>query len=541
MQLRDYQQKLVTDVYEAWNEGATNVLAQLSTGGGKTVIFSTIVAQTKEPSIVIAHRVEIVAHISLTLARHKIRHNIIAQKESIKGIIALHMSEFKRSYYDPQALCNVAGVDTLVRLDEYTPWFKRIQLVVQDEAHHVLKANKWGKAAALFPNARGLYPTATPDRADGNGLGRHADGLIDKLVLGPPMRTLINLGHLSEYHIVVPPNDLDLSEVTTSAGGDFSPPKLSKAVHKSRITGDVVQSYLKFAKGKLGVTFAVDIEAAVQICAEFNAHGVPAEVISSKTPAHLRTQIMRRFEKREILQLVNVDILGEGVDVPAIEVVSMARPTQSYSLYCQQFGRALRPGKPRATIIDHVGNCLRHGLPDDLRRRWTLDRREKRSKTAVKDFIALRSCLNTECLAAYVRTLKKCPECGHYPEPAGRSSPEMVDGDLIELDAKTLARMRGEIIRIDDAPRIPQHLDPIAQLAVAKRHTARQRGQQLLRDEIAAWAGFYKAANRTDSEIYRLFYLSFGIDVASAQVLNVKDAEKLQNEIKKAIDEMVTL
>jgi DNA repair protein RadD len=115
---------------------------------------------------------------------------------------------------------------------------------------------------------------------------------------------------------------------------------------------------------------------------------VPAEVVHSKTPDAVRTRILARFRNREILQLVNVDLFGEGFDLPAIEVVSMARATQSYGLYVQQFGRALRimDGKTHALIIDHVGNVGRHGLPD-ARRIWTLDRRERGARGRPADVI----------------------------------------------------------------------------------------------------------------------------------------------------------
>ncbi|MFW2011210.1 DEAD/DEAH box helicase, partial [Acinetobacter nosocomialis] len=85
-----------------------------------------------------------------------------------------------------------------------------------------------------------------------------------------------------------------------------------------------------------------DVDAAKETADAFRAAGVPAEVITGETPELERAAIMRRFRNRQVLQLVSVDILGEGTDVPAVEVVSMARPTQSYGLYVQQFGRALR-------------------------------------------------------------------------------------------------------------------------------------------------------------------------------------------------------
>src|SRR5882762_8257373 len=142
----------------------------------------------------------------------------------------------------------------------------------------MLRDNKWGKVASMFPNARWLGVTATPNRADGRGLGRHADGLFDTMVHAPSMRELIRMGYLTDYRIFTIPSDVDLTDVPISAGGDFSPEPLRKAVHRSHIVGDVVQHYLRIARGKLGVTFAVDVESATQIAAAFNAAGVKAEV-----------------------------------------------------------------------------------------------------------------------------------------------------------------------------------------------------------------------------------------------------------------------
>ena len=433
-------------------------------------------------------------------------------------------------------MCTVAGVDTLVRKDANDSWMKRVSLIVQDEAHHVLRENKWGYAASLFPNAKGLYPTATPTRADGKGLGRHADGLMDVLIQGPSGRYLVNEGYLTDYRIFAPPSDLDLSTVTLSAGGDYSPPKLRNAVHKSHIMGDVVSHYLKLAPGKLGVTFAVDIEAAIEIAQAFKQSGVCAEVISSKTPDVTRHYIMRRFRNREILQLVNVDLLGEGVDVPAIEVVSMARPTCSFALFSQQFGRALRPleGKDYAIIIDHVGNVVRHGLPD-APRIWTLDRQDRRTRSGPLDVVPVRACLNIQCMLVYERTKSQCPYCGFKPEPAARSAPEFVDGDLCEMDPLALAKLRGEIERIDRAAYVPQGLISAARGALIKNHSNRQEAQQTLRDRIALWAGYHRQLNKPDSEIYRLFYFLFGTDVMTAQTLNSGDASALQLQIEQRL------
>ncbi|AFC22392.1 putative helicase [Vibrio phage CP-T1] len=422
--------------------------------------------------------------------------------------------------------------------------------VVVHNCHHVLRDNKWGKAITLFPNAKGLGVTATPERSDGAGLGRHADGVFDEMVVGPTMRDLIKRGYLTDYDIVVPPNNITLHDSDISkTTGDYKPQAIADAVEhsslvgdddgKRKVIGDIVTCYEKFAAGKLGVTFVPSIKIGEKVKAQFIAEGIPAELVTAETPDIERARILRKFKNRELMNLINVDLFGEGFDLPAIEVVSMARPTQSYGLYIQQFGRALRlmEGKKKALIIDHVGNVLGprgHGLPDTPRQ-WTLDRRDKRSTTGVSDAITLRRCSNVDCFKAYERYMTVCPHCGTpIPEPIARNEPEFVDGDLLMLDSATLARLRGEVEQVDrptqeiaeeyhaelQKRKCPQqYILGHVRKEVAK-HEARKEAQNSMRDTFTVWAGYRRAEGRTDSEIYRQFYIMFGIDYMTAMTVD---------------------
>jgi len=534
---RQYQLDIIQHIHNRWLQGG-NVLAVLPTGAGKTFTFSNIIHDEPGNSCAIAHRQELVSQISLALNRDEVPHKIIGPRSVVKLCCEIHHMDSGRSFYNPSALTAVAGVDTLIkRQDQLRNWANTVSLWVQDEAHHVLRENKWGTAVDMFPNAKGLGVTATPMRADGKGLGAHADGVFDHMVVGPSMRDLINLGYLTEYRIFAPPNDIDLSQVNISdSTGDYSKNKLNKAVAKSHITGDVVEHYLKLAPGKQGVTFATDVEIATRIAQRFNEAGVPAEVVSAKTPDRDRIAIINRFKKRELLQLVNVDLFGEGFDLPAIEVVSMARPTQSYGLYVQQFGRALRllDGKEFALIIDHVGNVIRHGLPD-APREWTLDRRDKRSKSNADDSIPVKAC--PECTGVYERVLTSCPFCGHAPAPMLRGGPEQVDGDLIELDPSVLAQMRGEAINAVRSPAVvaselrQRHSPEIGIKAGAKRQRELLEAQQVLRHSVAWWCGVLRSKGTSDQEIYRRFYHKFKTDVLTAQTFKPADAMRLADQI----------
>jgi superfamily II DNA or RNA helicase len=531
--LRDYQLEGKHGVYAQWHAGCRTCMLVLPTGAGKTVVFANILAEFTGAACAVAHRAELVVQMSVALAREGVRHRVIGPSNLQRACSSAHLDRLKRDYIDPNGRVAVASIDTLIGMEPTTPWLHQVGLWIMDEAHHVLAENKWGQGCLLFPNAYGLGVTATPIRADGKGLGRHADGLMDAMVVGPTMRELIERGFLTEYRVFAPPSDIDLSQVPVTGSGDYSPIKLRGARRRSHITGDVVQHYLRIAKGKLGVTFDTDIESATDTAQAYRDAGVPAQVVTSKTPDHVRSSILRRFEAREVLQLVNVDLFGEGFDLPAIEVVSMARPTQSYSLYCQQFGRALRPleGKTHAIIIDHVGNVIRHGLPD-ARREWTLDRRERRSRNAPTDVIPVRSCTNPACVAVYERVLVACPYCGTVPPIVGRSSPEQVDGDLAELDPAVLAALRGERDRIDRPVVFPQGLPLAARGNLVRTHEERQQAQNSLRKTMSLWGGWNHSLERSQAEGHRRFFYAFGIDVMTAQTLNSEKARELETRIR---------
>ena len=474
------------------------------------------------------------------LGRYGVRHNIIAADATRRAIAAAHVAELGACFYTPSAPAAVAGVDTLVRADGLEGWASTVTQWITDEGHHLVRDNKWAKALGLFSNpaCRGLQPTATPERTDGKGLGRHADGVADAMVHGPPMRWLIEQGYLSPYRVVCVESDLKLLETEIGASGDWSPAALKKASEKSHIVGDVVAEYLRWARGKLGITFTTDVETATAMTTAYRLAGVRAACLTGKTHDGVRRQILRQFAAREIEQIVAVDIISEGFDLPAIEVASMARPTQSLGLFMQQFGRTLRPmpGKSEALIIDHVGNILRHG-PPDRPRAWSLDRRDKRAKSA-SDAVKPRVCV--QCYQPYERIYRECPYCGFYPEPASRGSPAAVEGDLAEMSPDVLAKLRGDIVEADRsveqerARLAATGLPHVQTMANVKRHAERLEMQAALRFAMGVWGGQRKAEGLTDSQMQRAFYLRFGIDVLTAQTLKRAEAQTLLERISAA-------
>lgn len=534
--LRPDQFQLKQDIRDAWNSGEQNVLAVLPTGGGKSIIATDIELENHNVGAVnaiIAHRNELVGQMSLHVARRGIKHRIVGSRPTVAAITAEHRAEFGRSFVNPDANTTVASVDTLIaRQIELKTWFPQVDNWTIDEAHHVLKSNKWGKAALLFNNARGLGITASPRRADGMGLGRHHDGLFDAMVMGPDMRTLINIGALCDYEIAIPESDFTIDDATLAPSGDWSTARMREASKKSHIVGDVVKEYVARAYCKRGICFATDVETANEIARKFNEVGIPTAAVSAKTPTDVRNDCIKRFRDGRLWMLVNVDLFGEGFDVPAVEVVIMARPTASLAVYLQQFGRALRvlAGKPYGLVIDHVSNWKRHGFPDKPHY-WSLDRRDKRAKRLPDpEEIELTAC--RECSRPYERCLPMCPYCGWVPpvpEGAARTL-QQVDGDLMLLDRATLEKMRNATVLESPAnigQRVAQAAGNVAGQGAVNRQIAKHGAQERLSAAIAQWAGIQRHKGRSDSESYRRFYLTLGVDVLGALTLDRADMDAM--------------
>jgi superfamily II DNA or RNA helicase len=351
IELRDYQQSLLQGLFEAWSE-KRRVMAQLPTGGGKTIIFSFLaneVAHHGDRVLVLAHREELITQAAAKLE---------AVTGKPVGII--------KAGYSPSPLypIQVASVQTLVNRLRDWPDFG---LIVIDEAHHST-ANTYRKILEAYPESYQLGVTATPIRTDGSGFR----DLFDALVTGPTVRELIDLGHLSRFKLFGA-KPMETKGVRTVAG-DFSAAGLAKANNVVNLSGDLVEAYKAHCPDRRCLVFAISIAYSQAIAARYNAAGIPAIHLDGETPSQERKEALARFAAGEIKVISNCSLFGEGLDIPTLEAVQIARPTKSLSLWLQMVGRALRPapGKDFAILIDHTKNHLIHGLPT-RKRIWSLD------------------------------------------------------------------------------------------------------------------------------------------------------------------------
>lgn len=190
------------------------------------------------------------------------------------------------------------------------------------------------------PKLRVLGVTATPDRTDEAALGQVFDcvlppyGIVDAIQDGwlVPIRQGFRRIH-----------DLDFTNVGTVAG-DFNAGDLAAIMERERPLHEVCSATLDIAGERRTLVFASSVAHAEKMTEIFNRHREGcATIITGKTPDDEREKRLRGFKCAEIQYLVNVGVYTEGADLPGVEVVVIARPTKSRSLYAQMIGRGTRP------------------------------------------------------------------------------------------------------------------------------------------------------------------------------------------------------
>lgn len=445
--LRPYQQTLADEVRQAYRQGFKCPLVVLSTGGGKTVLFSYIThgAASKDNAVMlVAHRKELISQISQSLARFSVEHDVIAPPQVVREIKVAHFRAFGRSYVNPMARTIVGSVQTIVRRFDMIKC--EPNLIILDEAHHVISDTQWGRVLDRFPKSKGLKVTATPIRLDSKGLGVGQGGYADTLIEGPSMAWLIENGYLSPYRCFTTQNPVDLTGIKTRMG-DFANDELAERVDKPFLLGDAVSHYVSTASGLRAVAYCVSVAHSMHTADAFNQAGIPAAHFDGETESAERARIVRDFADGKIMVLCNVGILTEGFDLASIAqkdvtidcVIDLA-PTKSLSLYMQKVGRALRPAPGKvAVILDHAGNVITHGLPDEDRE-WSLEGVKKRKRAANDNTpdVAIQTC--TKCYTIH-RPAPVCPTCG-FDYPVRERQLEQRDGDLVELTKEQMTAMQ---------------------------------------------------------------------------------------------------
>lgn len=399
----------MADIRAAFAAGRRRICYQAPPGAGKRIMMvymATEAAKRNNATYFLLHRQELVDQTAETLEEYHADFGLITAGARIKD-----------------RAIQVASVQTLSRRIDKIP---APALIIPDECHHAV-ATTWRHVFDAWPDAYLVGLTATPQRLGGQGLG----DVFDELIIGPTARELIQQGHLAPYRYYAPPQVADLAGVKIKMG-DYDGVEIAARMDKPQIIGDAITHYARLAAGKRAIVYCASIAHSKNTAAAFNAVGVHAQHIDGETVPGVRRQAIENFKTGRLQIITNVDLIGEGLDVPGMEAVILLRPTASLTLFVQQSMRPMRPDKANpfktAIILDHVGNALTHGLPDDDRE-WSLDGIKRRARGAAG--VSIRQC--PRCYSVHAPA-DKCPYCGFEYQPEPREVKQKA-GELVELTA----------------------------------------------------------------------------------------------------------
>jgi len=407
MILRPYQQELISSTRNSFHN-FKRPLVVLPCGAGKTVCFADMANKhlEKHKGYVwfLVHRRELIDQTIETFDDMKL------SKDNIF----------------------IGMVQTVTR---HLGQYKEPTLIILDEAHHA-KAKTWTDIIEYYENIPTIGLTATPLRRDGKPLG----DIFDVMVKGVESDWLIENDYLAHYDYYAP--SVEKMEFKIR-GVDYDLDEFSSMLFKSKIYGDI-EKYID--KEKKTIIYCPSIKFSKALCERIGATHFDGE-----TPKAERKQIVSDFKKGKIRILSNVDLIGEGFDVPDCDRVILLRPTLSLSLYIQQSMRCLRPGKNKKAIIyDLVGNVYRHGLPTETRN-WSLTEKMKVRNKNAEPNILVRQC--SKCRLVYSGNDRICPYCGF---DNGKTRREIEEDEKIELQKIEKLKRKKERMEVGMAKNLEQ-------------------------------------------------------------------------------------
>lgn len=547
---------------------------------------------SRDITIIFAHRDVLLGQISDKLCIAEVPHTFITSDKTRRNITNANLVAYGDSFYDESSPIILISVDTfLARLKSglLSPQFlSSVKHWMVDESHHVQKpsvefndinelldilstkdsdtkiGNKWGVCVEALVNADGDGFTATPIRGDKSGLGVGHGGVFQAMSVTTTMWDLIKIGSLTPYKIYTV-GQIDTKGMKRNADGDFNQRQLYLKTKEADITGDSVAHYKKYLNGQPVITFCVNVEHATEVAGAFNAAGVPSRVVNAKTPDGERQAALKDLREGRLLNLVNVDLFGEGFDAPAVAGVIMLRSTESYSLFKQQFGRMLRPsdGKAFGTLIDHVGNVkffmeeYRLLTPHDDPE-WTLESRRTSSKRKNDDGPLPETIECGECHSyglvmtvekakmydgqAFVFVDGKCPSCGHCESEKEHKTRirelKIKEGDLVplEIDAiEALIAARNDMMKpVTEFRKTVEHSH--FKFAALNNFATRQHRLDTLRFKIQQWCRNHGLKTGQSVELVQLdFERQFGINIFKAQTGSANDMLELSGKIERCL------
>lgn len=347
----NYQQKALDQIFVKINQNPNNynLLYQLPTGGGKTVIFSGIarryIQEVDKKVLILTHRIELCGQTSRMLGEFGVPCKIIDSK-------------VKTMEDDDPHLCYVAMVETLNnRLQDGVMDFKDVGLVIVDEAHY----NSFRKLFKYFEEQVILGVTATPLSSNAK-LPMYE--VYNELIVGDSIRSLIKQKFLSKG--ITYTFDVNLTSLKVGTNGDYTVASSEKLYSSIIMQEKLLQAYEQKAVGKKTLIFNNGINTSKYVMGLFIEAGYDIRHLDNTSNAKERKETLKWFKEKPDAILTSVGLLTTGFDEPTVETIILNRATRSLTLYHQMIGRGSRilPNKDEFQIIDLGNNAARFGLWD---------------------------------------------------------------------------------------------------------------------------------------------------------------------------------
>jgi len=433
LELRPYQRAAIDGLYNYWSDKkGDNPIIVAPTGSGKSLIIAHLI---KDAMSYPGTRVLILTHVKELLEQNA-SELVALYPEADVGFYSASLK--KKVLRKPITFAGIQSIHKKAYQIVPAP-----DLVIVDEAHLIPKnyGTRYNKFLSDLricnPGVKVVGLTATPYRLDSGWLHEGDNAIFDGIAYDIPVADLMEQGFLAPVISKSGVKTIDLSNVG-KRGGEYIESELAKAASDPELVTETVAEIVRYgSERKAWLVFACGVNHAELLRAEFETHGIEADVVTGADGMTARAEKIERFRRGGSKCLINVNVLTTGFNVPHVDLVAIVRATESTGLYIQIVGRGTRiaPGKDNCLVLDYGDNVMRHGFIDQIKPK--IKGRTEDGEAPVK------KC--PECLTVNHAAVRVCIECGHeFPPPQFNHGTKAYSGAMIST------QVQAEWVDVDD-------------------------------------------------------------------------------------------
>jgi DNA repair protein RadD len=425
LELRPYQRAAIDGLYNYWSDKkGDNPIIVAPTGSGKSLIIAHLI---KDAMSYPGTRVLILTHVKELLEQNA-SELVALYPDADVGFYSASLK--KKVLRKPITFAGIQSIHKKAYQMVPAP-----DLVIVDEAHLIPKnyGTRYNKFLSDLrvcnSGVKVVGLTATPYRLDSGWLHEGDNAIFDGIAYNIPVADLMEQGFLAPVISKSGVKTIDLSNVG-KRGGEYIESELAKAASDPELVTETVAEIVRYgSERKAWLVFACGVNHAELLRAEFETHGIEADVVTGSDGMSARTDKIERFRRGGSKCLINVNVLTTGFNVPHVDLVAIVRATESTGLYIQIVGRGTRiaPEKDNCLVLDYGDNVMRHGFIDKIKPK--IKGKSENGEAPVK------KC--PECLTVNHAAVRVCIECGHeFPPPQFNHGTKAYSGAMISTQVE---------------------------------------------------------------------------------------------------------